>query len=74
MKTHIIRDSEITDELYNEVLALLSNSKGILDFVSYNDYTCVISQDLLSHDELFEYCIEFRERIKIREDSNDIVV
>ena len=60
MKIHIIRDSEITDELYDEVLALLSNSKGILEFISYNDYTCDVTQDLPSHDELFEYCTNFR--------------
>jgi hypothetical protein len=74
MKIHIIRDSEITDELYNEVFALLSNSKGILEFVSYQDYSVDISQETPSDSEFFEYCIEFRERIKIREDSNDIVV
>ena len=60
MKIHIIRDSEITDELYNEVLALLSNSKGILDFVPYQDYCVDISQELPSHEELFEYCLNFR--------------
>ena len=45
MKIHIIRDSEITDELYNEVLALLSNSKGILDFVPYEEYSVEIRQE-----------------------------
>jgi hypothetical protein len=62
MKIHIIRDSEIKDELYDEVLALLSNSKGILDFVSYNDYTCDITQEVPSHYELFEYCSAFRRK------------
>lgn len=74
MKIHIIRDSEITDELYNEVLALLSNSKGILEFVSHNDFTCEITQELPLQDQLFKYCIEFRNQFEIREDSEDLVV
>ena len=74
MKIHIIRDSEITDELYNEVLALLSNSKGILDFVPYEEYSVEIRQETPTDKEFFEYCIEFRESIKIKEDSNDLVV
>ena len=74
MKIHIIRDSEITDELYDEVLALLSNSKGILEFVPYQDYSVDIKQERPTDKEFFEYCIAFRESIKIREDSNDLVV
>jgi hypothetical protein len=62
MKIHIIRDSEISDELYSEVLALLSNSRGILDFVSYDDYSVAVSQEIPSHEELFEYCVNFRQQ------------
>jgi len=70
MKIHLIRDIDIKEETYNEVVSFLNNSNGLMKFVGSEETYEEVKPK--SHQDYFDVCNEFRKDNKIKE--TEIVV
>ena len=73
MNVHIIRDPDVSEELYQEVFGHLNESRGPLSFIVHENIilanSSVIKRENYPPEDLLERCAEFRNKYDIGNDE-----